>query len=166
MKIIIGILVFGLLLGFGCIETQQPPVACTMEAKMCPDGSYVGRAGPDCEFEACPEPKSCDALAPCDKEGYECYDFKDSNGPICYMGDPCFRCASGNCVILESYPMQVSCITEEAENLNCESYDIDDCPEGCLVCPPCPECSSLTCQIKETCEGMGFDKEWSETVTG
>lgn len=32
-------------------------VACTMDAKMCPDGSYVGRVGPDCEFEACPTTK-------------------------------------------------------------------------------------------------------------
>lgn len=30
------------------------PVACTMDAKMCPDGSYVGRTGPKCEFSACP----------------------------------------------------------------------------------------------------------------
>jgi len=29
-------------------------VACTMEAKECPDGSFVGRVGPDCEFEQCP----------------------------------------------------------------------------------------------------------------
>lgn len=31
------------------------PVACTMEAKMCPDGSAVGRIGPKCEFAVCPE---------------------------------------------------------------------------------------------------------------
>lgn len=38
-------------------EYKEPtPVACTMEAKMCPDGSYVGRSGPNCDFEACPEP--------------------------------------------------------------------------------------------------------------
>lgn len=29
-------------------------IACTMEAKMCPDGSYVGRSGPNCEFSPCP----------------------------------------------------------------------------------------------------------------
>ena len=29
-------------------------VACTQEARLCPDGSYVGRIGPKCEFEACP----------------------------------------------------------------------------------------------------------------
>jgi len=34
---------------------QAEPVACTMEAKLCPDGSYVGRTGPKCEFAACPE---------------------------------------------------------------------------------------------------------------
>jgi hypothetical protein len=29
-------------------------VVCTMEAKICPDGSSVGRTGPNCEFAACP----------------------------------------------------------------------------------------------------------------
>lgn len=36
------------------------PVVCTAEAKMCPDGSYVGRAGPDCEFALCPSEASCE----------------------------------------------------------------------------------------------------------
>lgn len=31
------------------------PVACTEEAKICPDGSAVGRSGPLCEFAKCPE---------------------------------------------------------------------------------------------------------------
>lgn len=31
-------------------------VVCTMEAKQCPDGSFVGRSGPNCEFAACPGP--------------------------------------------------------------------------------------------------------------
>lgn len=34
--------------------TTNEPVACTQEAKLCPDGSYVGRTGPECEFAACP----------------------------------------------------------------------------------------------------------------
>jgi|GEM_PF-2885700 len=29
--------------------------ACTMEAKLCSDGSSVGRTGPNCEFAACPK---------------------------------------------------------------------------------------------------------------
>ncbi|MFZ2523186.1 MAG: hypothetical protein WAW92_02255 [Minisyncoccia bacterium] len=33
---------------------EQDQVFCTMDAKICPDGSYVGRTGPKCEFAACP----------------------------------------------------------------------------------------------------------------
>lgn len=34
--------------------TQLPPSACTMEAKICSDGSAVGRVGPWCQFPPCP----------------------------------------------------------------------------------------------------------------
>tara|TARA_B100000508_G_scaffold60333_2_gene47496 strand:+ start:46392 stop:47018 length:627 start_codon:yes stop_codon:yes gene_type:complete len=34
-------------------STPEGPVACTLEARICPDGSAVGRTGPHCEFEAC-----------------------------------------------------------------------------------------------------------------
>ena len=53
-----------ILTGVGCTaknantqpSTPEPePVFCTQEAKQCPDGSYVGRTGPNCEFTACPE---------------------------------------------------------------------------------------------------------------
>ncbi|HVU75555.1 MAG TPA: IPT/TIG domain-containing protein, partial [Candidatus Paceibacterota bacterium] len=33
--------------------TPDEPVMCTMEAMQCPDGSWVGRSGPHCEF-VCP----------------------------------------------------------------------------------------------------------------
>lgn len=33
-------------------ETEN--IACTQEAKLCPDGSTVGRTGPNCEFPECP----------------------------------------------------------------------------------------------------------------
>jgi len=35
---------------------EEGGVACTMEARLCPDGSYVGRVGPNCEFAPCPIP--------------------------------------------------------------------------------------------------------------
>ncbi|MDO8407614.1 MAG: hypothetical protein Q7S95_00040, partial [bacterium] len=47
------------------------PVACTAEAKLCPDGSAVGRTGPNCEFALCPSEALC--------EGGEC---PVANGPI------------------------------------------------------------------------------------
>ena len=36
--------------------TDGEMVACTMEARECPDGSYVGRTGPQCAFAPCPGP--------------------------------------------------------------------------------------------------------------
>jgi hypothetical protein len=30
-------------------------VMCAMDAMQCPDGSFVGRVGPKCEFATCPE---------------------------------------------------------------------------------------------------------------
>jgi len=33
---------------------QGEPRACSQEAKLCPDGSSVGRIGPNCEFAPCP----------------------------------------------------------------------------------------------------------------
>lgn len=64
--IVLVILLFALMGLFGAFNSASLPtipnhpvpptdtVACTMEAKMCPDGSYVGRTGPHCEFAACP----------------------------------------------------------------------------------------------------------------
>lgn len=37
------------------VPIGEAPVACTMDAKVCPDGSSVGRTGPKCEFAVCPE---------------------------------------------------------------------------------------------------------------
>lgn len=34
---------------------QKKLQACTEEAKICPDGSAVGRSGPNCEFAPCPK---------------------------------------------------------------------------------------------------------------
>ena len=57
---IFGIIIVLVLLGGSVYLYQQKvpvvpaPVVCTMEAKLCPDGSSVGRTGPNCEFAACP----------------------------------------------------------------------------------------------------------------
>lgn len=53
--------------GNSCVQTSQSGSGdtggsgsrggakrCTMEAKVCPDGSSVGRTGPNCEFAPCP----------------------------------------------------------------------------------------------------------------
>ena len=35
-------------------NNNNNPIVCTQDAKQCPDGSYVGRTGPKCEFAPCP----------------------------------------------------------------------------------------------------------------
>ena len=39
-------------------NTDGELVACTREALLCPDGTGVGRQGPQCEFAACPNQPS------------------------------------------------------------------------------------------------------------
>jgi hypothetical protein len=34
--------------------SPTPQQVCTLEAKVCPDGSTVGRTGPNCSFAPCP----------------------------------------------------------------------------------------------------------------
>jgi hypothetical protein len=36
-------------------SSHSGEVACPMDAKQCPDGSYVGRSGTQCEFSPCPK---------------------------------------------------------------------------------------------------------------
>jgi putative hemolysin len=54
-------------------KAVQKEVACTMEAKLCPDGSSVGRSGPNCEFAPCPEENTAQLANPasvyCEKQG-------------------------------------------------------------------------------------------------
>ena len=60
-------------------------VACTKEAKICPDGTAVGRIGPNCEFAPCPGEKNGSATM-------GVVQGKVSVGPICPVereGAPC-----------------------------------------------------------------------------
>ncbi len=57
VKIIIAFLVIAGVSAYLFYNNQKEGgewVACTMDAKICPDGSAVGRSGPQCQFDACP----------------------------------------------------------------------------------------------------------------
>ena len=62
LKLVVLIVILALVAAVFYTVTHNPTlekpipegVVCTMEAKLCPDGSYVGRSGPKCEFAACP----------------------------------------------------------------------------------------------------------------
>jgi len=52
--VIIAIIIVGGLSGYKYIKDKNKPIACTMDAKICSDGSSVGRIPPKCEFAECP----------------------------------------------------------------------------------------------------------------
>jgi hypothetical protein len=102
------IVLFSALLAFGCVNQQggggggveptipplpseepsaaptEEPVACTMDARICPDGSAVGRVAPDCEFAPCPTfaPKDLpdESLCESTETGWKCVLSKSNVG--------------------------------------------------------------------------------------
>lgn len=52
------VVIVAAVVGFGIYKfnftNDNVNLACTEEAKLCPDGSAVGRTGPNCEFAPCP----------------------------------------------------------------------------------------------------------------
>lgn len=48
------ILIIGFSFWFLYFKNKNLGVACTMDAMACPDGSFVGRIAPKCEFAKCP----------------------------------------------------------------------------------------------------------------
>ena len=85
-------------------KEQEKPVACTQEAKVCPDGSAVGRTGPNCEFAQCPEMTilgncytgGCSEQICSDKEGVvSTCEYRKEYG--CYKNAKCERQVNGQC---------------------------------------------------------------------
>lgn len=69
MKGLLAGIVLIIVLGFGAFfyrnvlehpPLSNEPTACTADAKLCPDGSAVGRTGPNCTFAICPLPNAED----------------------------------------------------------------------------------------------------------
>lgn len=63
-------------------SNSSSQILCATDAKVCPDGSAVGRDGPKCEFAACPEA----SLAPMGSEivvsgTMICLPHKNTSGP-------------------------------------------------------------------------------------
>lgn len=56
LVILFAVVLGGTALFYAKERLNRPPeqIACTMEAKLCSDGSYVGRVPPKCEFAKCP----------------------------------------------------------------------------------------------------------------
>lgn len=99
-----------------------PPVACTADAKLCPDGSYVGRTGTNCEFEECP---ATNATVYC----------KDSDGDNIYVKGYVRGYESGTNNVIEKTDycdgeksvVEYFCVS----SANYVYSAVKDCPYGC-----------------------------------
>ena len=103
IKVLVVLIFFAVGAGAGCYANGNvsPPttsVVCTQEAKQCPDGSYVVRTGPNCEFQACPQSAkgtlegnaSVGPICPVERPGIPCPVPKEtytSREIIVYSGD-------------------------------------------------------------------------------
>ncbi|MHB8660857.1 MAG: hypothetical protein ACYC75_02900 [Minisyncoccota bacterium] len=54
--VIIVLVVIGGLIYRNAVEHPQQPIACPLDALVCPDGTAVSRTGSSCTFPACPPP--------------------------------------------------------------------------------------------------------------
>lgn len=75
--IIIGVIILCLvacgLYYFFVLRLKTGDIFCTMDAKLCPDGSYVGRTPPFCRFKDCPEVTDPTADPSADEAGWKTY---------------------------------------------------------------------------------------------
>ena len=80
-------------------------VMCTMDAKMCEDGTtYVGRVGPNCEFAACPSEIDEPEQMICTAE----YD------PVCAIVDTGVRCITAPCPSAVKQTFSNECMAKNA----------------------------------------------------
>lgn len=98
-------------------------VACPADARLCPDGSSVGRQGPDCAFAPCP---GDDAGTACTRDAFRCPDgtVVGRTGPGCEFVCPGVR-DGGAC-------LPVVC------TLFCPFGFVRDPGTGCEVCSCAP----------------------------
>jgi len=115
MKRFLTVLAVLIMSGAGCsgipsiVPAPQPkPVACTMEAKLCPDGSAVGRTGPNCEFAACPTPAPSPVPTP-SPVGTSC---AGPNDVRCGKGYQCIQDCGPPVVRADALPPPYHCQTD------------------------------------------------------
>lgn len=106
----------------------EDPVMCPMDAKMCPDGSFVGRTAPSCAFAPCPNemPTSPEEIV-CTPEQREAEACIEIYAPVCASYQ--VQCVTTPCnPVPKSYPN--SCFA-------CADNNVISYTEG-GVCPSDP----------------------------
>jgi hypothetical protein len=134
-----GFILLLILLFSGCLQETQEPVPCTLDAKICPDGTVVGRVAPDCEFALCPRDAGLATDTPPPKH------FPDSPSPA-FQGD----CTNGETVMYIRNPCEPLPSSEPNDPDNGGKI----CPS---VCVPMWELKDGGCIFTDCGSGCGPD---------
>ena len=103
------ILLLVLFFGYRFVVSQM---SCTLDAKICEDGSSVGR-NKFCNMKPCPKIITCDSNSDC-PEYYICLEQEDRDKPACHYTQgfmtPCkYECGLLNCTLTETDPVRAIC---------------------------------------------------------
>jgi len=101
--IVVGI---GGLIYRNAVERPNRPVACRMDALVCPDGTAVGRTGPSCTFSACPPPNVSlvdVGIAFALLDGFSTAEILDSTGAAAYENKPTSVSTIADKIIIRRY---------------------------------------------------------------
>jgi len=134
LMIVVVVLAIGVIGGFYLGKTFYKPgvtptpgvnleTFCTMDAKICPDGSSVGRVPPDCNFSPCPEGSDTPTVLPCG--GW------NTSGEII--------CECSGKLIRSSCPDGAQC---DSGTYSCEGVCGECCYKGIAERTDYPSCSS------------------------
>jgi len=91
--------------------------------------------------------------------------------PVTIIKVETLRCVGCFIVTLERndnrkfFDIKLANWTYRTGDWDCSDYMYYDCPDNCVVCPPCEVCSSIVCQTEEFCKNIGFGKDWYENIT-
>ncbi|MDO8572669.1 MAG: Gmad2 immunoglobulin-like domain-containing protein [bacterium] len=130
----------------------SPPKACSQEAKLCSDGSAVGRTGPNCEFAKCPGVTSkpateCTKDSDCPSSQYICQETQGT-GTVCPSTDP--TCVPTHSVIAGECKFKAG--NRCTADLDCASGNV--CSKNVCTSPIGRQCtgpSDTSCPTDFTC---------------
>lgn len=108
------------------VSVEHPPVdvvvTCTEEAKICADGSAVGRSGPDCSFAACPDEMVSETMT-CSAEMLAADVCAEIYQPVCGLVD--VQCITEPCPPI---PETFSNACTACAHGNVSTYQAGACP--------------------------------------
>lgn len=160
-------------------NADEEPVFCTADAKLCPDGSYVGRdSANNCEFFECPNGSApVSEMFECGNKSYPVSEKGFCARALLLEGTSCVMTDFGDIIVPnEEYVKVKSCaLSKELSLTGACSSDVDCAVGGCSnqICGSNDEVSGLatTCEfrndfacLKETsCSCINNICQWAVT---